>query len=150
MAMGNKMKTRQDKTLIGYSGTPLAKKLGLKEGFRIVLYNAPKHYFDLFTDLPRSFTLTAELEPRSVDFIHLFCQWSNELKDKVEDYKRALKIDGLLWVSWPKGTSTIVTDLKRDQIREYLLLRGLVDVKVAAIDSDWSGLKFVYRVVDRK
>lgn len=134
----------------GYSKTPLAKKLGLKQDFKVLLYNMPENYFNLFTDLPTSFEMLGELNPQSADFIHLFCTWSNELKDIVLEHKRALKKDGLLWISWPKGSSKIQTDLNRDKIREYVLSIGLVDVKVAAIDEDWSGLKFVYRLKDRK
>lgn len=133
----------------GYSGTPLAKKLGLKKDFKVLMYNMPDNYFNLFKDLPSSFEVLGELNPQSADFIHLFCIWSNELKDIILDYKRALKKDGLLWVSWPKGSSKIQTDLNRDLIREFVLSIGLVDVKVAAIDEDWSGLKFVYRLKDR-
>lgn len=133
----------------GYSGTPLAKKLGLKESHKIMLYNNPDHYFNLFTDLPKSFEIVGDFSSQSVDFIHLFCTWSNELKDIIIDYKIAMKKDGLLWVSWPKGSSKIQTDLNRDLIREFVLSIGLVDVKVAAIDEDWSGLKFVYRKKDR-
>ena len=85
----------------GYSGTPLAKKLGIKEGFKIMLYNQPGHYFKLFADLPQSFEIVSDFNAQSVDFIHLFCLWSNEMKDLVKDYKGALKKDGLLWISWP-------------------------------------------------
>ena len=85
----------------------------------------------------------------SADFIHLFLTTEDELISVVQKYKPALKKTGLLWVSWPKGGSNILTDIKRDIIREHLLSVGLVDVKVAAIDTDWSGLKFVYRLKDR-
>ena len=149
MTTGNKMKMGNNKISTGYSGTPLAKKLGLKEGFKILLYKPPTDYFGLFSDLPSHLELAHELNPKSADFIHLFCTWSKELKDVVLDYKVALKKDGLIWISWPKGGSRIDTDLNRDSIREYLLLIGLVDIKVAVIDSDWSGLKFVYRKKDR-
>ena len=135
--------------LAGYSGTPLAKKLGLQEEFKILLYNEPEHYFDLFTDFPEKINIKKEIEPIAIDFIHLFCTSFDELKNIVIKYKGALKKNGLLWISWPKGSSSIRTDLKRDMIREYLIKIGLVDVKVAAIDENWSGLKFVYRVKDR-
>lgn len=133
----------------GYSGTPLAKKLGIKEGFKLLLYNTPKHYFELFADFPAEIEILNKLEPESADFIHIFCTSFEEFKEVSKEYKNALKKSGLLWVSWPKGSSSIKTDLKRDPIREYLLENGLVDVKVAAIDEDWSGLKFVYRLKDR-
>ena len=133
----------------GYSGTPLAKKLGIKEDFKILLYNQPKHYFDLFTDLPNGIEIQGALKDESTDFIHLFCTSYKEIKGIIFEYKSALKKNGLIWISWPKGSSKIKTDLKRDIIREYLIEIGLVDVKVAAIDEDWSGLKFVYRIKDR-
>ena len=134
----------------GYSGTPLAKKLGLKPGFSIFLKNNPSHYFDLFSDLPDELThLENAQQKESADFIHLFCKTFEELEDNSRKLMTALKKNGLLWISWPKGSSKIATDLKRDIIRNHMLDIGLVDVKVAAIDADWSGLKFVYRVEDR-
>ncbi len=134
----------------GYSGTPLAKKLGIKDRFSVLLYNSPEYYFDLFSDLPKDLIHKKEIEAESSDFIHIFCTTFEELKKVAILYKNALKKNGMLWVSWPKGSSKIPTDLKRDSIREYLIGIGLVDVKVAAIDQDWSGLKFVYRLKDRK
>ncbi len=133
----------------GYSGTPLAKKLGLKQGFRIYIHNRPDHYFGLFSDLPADLEIRDAMEFEDVDFIHLFCTSFSELEEIALEAKEALKKDGLMWISWPKGSSKISTDLKRDMIREYLLDIGLVDVKVAAVDDDWSGLKFVYRLKDR-
>lgn len=133
----------------GYSGTPLARKLGLKEGFKVLLHNQPNHYFELFSDLPEALEIVKEYEAESIDFIHIFTTTFEELEKIVPDYKAALKKNGLIWISWPKGKSKIKTDLKRDMIREHLLDIGLVDVKVAAVDEDWSGLKFVYRVEDR-
>ena len=133
----------------GYSGTPLAKKLGLKANDKVMLYNQPEHYFKLFTDLPFAFEVSESFKPQSVDFIHLFVVWFDELKSILDAFKNALDKDGMIWISWPKGTSNLETDLKRDIIREHLLSMGLVDVKVAAIDKDWSGLKFVYRIKDR-
>lgn len=133
----------------GYSKTPLAKKLGLKAGHQVYLYNEPEHYFELFTDLPEEINQKDTLHPDSCDFIHLFCTSREELLSLVPESKLALRKSATLWVSWPKGKSSIATDLKRDIIREMLLSAGLVDVKVAAIDEDWSGLKFVYRLKDR-
>ena len=133
----------------GYSGTPLAKKLGIKEGLRLAFFNLPAHYFDLFSDLPDGLEVVDELIEQEVDFIHLFCTSFDELESNFLKYKLALKKNGSLWISWPKGSSSIQTNLKRDLIREYILKNGLVDVKVAAVDQDWSGLKFVYRLTDR-
>ncbi|MCG2459778.1 DUF3052 domain-containing protein [Flavobacteriaceae bacterium F89] len=134
----------------GYSGTPLIRKLGIKENQSILLYNPIECYFSLFSELPLGLKLLAKTEPESADFIHLFCKTFSELKDISNIYKTALKKDGLMWVSWPKGGSNIPTDLKRDLIREHFLQLRLVDIKVAAIDVHWSGLKLVYRLNDRK
>ncbi|MCL6265947.1 DUF3052 domain-containing protein [Flagellimonas myxillae] len=133
----------------GYSGTPLGKKLGLKEGFIVVLHNEPKYYLKLFPYLPEKLSFPSEWSEGTVDFIHVFCTTQFELEEAVTQYKPALKKTGMLWVSWPKGSSKITTELKRDPIRRYLLSKGLVDVKVAAVDDDWSGLKFMYRKKDR-
>ncbi len=131
------------------SATPLSKKLGLKSGFSILLYKEPAYYWNLFLDLPEDLTFLSEPVQEHADFIHLFCTSEKELHDIIPTYKYALKKQGLMWISWPKGSSKISTDLKRDAIRAYVLGLGLVDVKVAAIDKDWSGLKFVYRLEDR-
>ena len=134
----------------GYSGTPLAKKLGIKPGFTVLLLDEPAHYLELFDDLPQDLNVVSEAAPESVDFIHLFVQEQKRLEVLAPKAKKLLKKDATLWVSWPKGASKLPTDLNRDLIREYLLTEiGLVDVKVAAVDEDWSGLKFVYRVKDR-
>ena len=132
-----------------YSSTKLSKKLGIKEGYRILLHNTPKNYFELFSDLPSELVILEKIGIQDADFIHLFCKSFSELQIVSMKYKNALKKNGLLWISWPKGSSKIETDLKRDPIREYLLSIGLVDVKVASINDDWSGLKFVYRLKDR-
>lgn len=133
----------------GYSGTPLAKKLGLKPDYSIYLVNQPETYWNLFELLPENIHEVSGPSPESIDFIHLFCTSMEELQLHAEQCKSFLKKSGLLWVSWPKGSSSIATELKREPIRNHLLQIGLVDVKVAAIDKDWSGLKFVYRTKDR-
>ncbi len=133
-----------------YSKTPLGKKLGLKEGFRILLYHEPKNYFDLLHYWPEGMEVLEEVHAENADFIHLFCLQLEELKEVLKNYMQGLKKNGSLWISWPKGTSKIKTDLNRDIIREHLLTSTpLVDVKVAAVDQDWSGLKFMYRVKNR-
>ncbi|MDG5491472.1 DUF3052 domain-containing protein [Psychroserpens sp. SPM9] len=133
----------------GYSKTPLAKKLGLKPRASFVLYNPPKQYFSLFQNLPEDITELSDLTPQSADFIHVFCTSLAELDTLITTYKPVLKMKGILWVSWPKGSSKITTDIKREPLRDLVLNKGLVDVKVTAIDPDWSGLKFVYRLKDR-
>lgn len=131
----------------GYSSTPLARKLGIKPGFQIALMNEPDHYKDLFDDLPND--LVFDPDGNELDFIHVFITQRADLEALVRKMMPKLKKAGSLWISWPKGTSKISTDLNRDLIRETVLNIGLVDVKVAAIDTDWSGLKFMYRKKDR-
>ncbi|WP_299126127.1 DUF3052 domain-containing protein [uncultured Winogradskyella sp.] len=133
----------------GYSTTPLAKKLGLKADFKIYLYQAPDHYVDLFDKLPDSLEYTKTLDVVKLDFIHAFFTSKEALKMMIQKLKNGLKQNGILWVSWPKGASKIETDVNREIVRSAVLETGLVDVKVAAIDEDWSGLKFMYRLKDR-
>ncbi|MEX0290250.1 MAG: DUF3052 domain-containing protein [Flavobacteriaceae bacterium] len=132
----------------GYSGTPLAKKLGIKEGQSVILVNPPEHYFELFESFPQ--VEFAENGKESIDFIHLFCSHLEELEKDFNPLKKALKKNGSLWVSWPKGSSKLPKDLDGNIVRRYGLSNGLVDVKVCAVDADWSGLKFMYRLKDRK
>jgi hypothetical protein len=133
----------------GYSKTPLAKKLGIKPSFSLMLVCPPENYFSLFDDLPEPLELLTAPQPESADFIHLFVTSKKDLEEKALECKVALKKQGLLWVSWPKGGSGINTDLKRDWIREFCIEIGLVDIKVAAVNETWSGLKFVYPLKDR-
>lgn len=134
----------------GYSGTPLARKLGIKEGFVVLFVNAPKHYFELFTDFPSEVNALKNPQQETADFIHLFCQAQDCLETETQRLKPFLKKNGMLWVSWPKGASKMETNLNREIVRAFMLEEiGLVDIKVAAIDADWSALKFVYRTKDR-
>lgn len=134
----------------GYSGTPLAKKLGIKNGFTILLVNEPKHYKSLFRDFPLDTKEVKRPRQETVDFAHVFCTTEKDLKTFLPKLKPALKKDGMVWVSWPKGASKIETTINRETVRDYVLSKiGLVDIKVAAIDANWSGLKFVYRKEDR-
>ena len=135
----------------GYSGTPLAKKLGIKDGFTILLVNVPDYYKSLFRDFPLNTKEVKRPKAETVNFAHVFCTTEKDLKTYLPKLKPALKKDGMLWVSWPKGASKIETTINREAVRDYVLSKiGLVDIKVAAIDADWSGLKFVYRKEDRK
>lgn len=137
-------------TSVGYSGTPLAKKLGIKEGYSIQVMNVPKKYTDFFHEFPQNVvTITSIDQKESLDFIHVFATTKEELESSFTIAKPALKKNGSLWVSWPKKTSKIQTEIDKFMIMNYGLEKGLVDVKVAAIDRDWSGLKFVYRKKDR-
>ncbi|MBT8266457.1 MAG: DUF3052 domain-containing protein [Bacteroidia bacterium] len=135
--------------ITGYSGTPLDKKLGLKTGFLCSIYNAPESYLNWLKSLEFDLIYPARIRDRSLDFFHGFCTTYSDLETIITKYKSAIKMNGSFWVSWPKGSSKIPTELNRDLIRSYVLEIGLVDVKVAAIDENWSGLKFVYRLKDR-
>lgn len=132
-----------------YSQTPLAKKLGIKEGYSILIINRPPHYFKLFSDLPKNLDILKGAKEGEVDFIHLFVKTKEELEDRIIHVKPLIKKEGIIWVSWPKKSSELISDLKRDYIREFILGIGLIDVKVCSIDQDWSALKFVYRLQDR-
>src|ERR1700761_3531168 len=113
----------------GYSGTPLAKKLGIKEGFQIKLVNPPDHYFDLFTDLPANLNLKDD-KTLQKDFIHFFTKQEKEFTALLPALKKQIKPNGMIWVSWPKKASKVPTDITEDTIRNYALKIGLVDIKV--------------------
>ncbi len=132
----------------GYSGTPLIKKLGIKPGYKIIILNAPDNYAATLGPLPDDVTQPNTLDAL-LDFIHFFSKDRAELEAEFPNLKAALAYDGMLWISWPKKASKVPTDLNENIIRDIGLRNGLVDVKVAAIDTVWSGLKFVYRLEDR-
>lgn len=131
-----------------YSKKPLYRKLGIKPGFRMLIKNAPVEYSHFFEELPEKLNFLKRITT-DIDFIHLFVRSKIELEKHYQSLYQALKKDGTLWISWPKGTSSIHGNINRDYIREYVLANGLVDVKVCSLDNDWSGLKFVYRTKDR-
>lgn len=133
----------------GYSNTPLDKKLGLKEGFTIALINPPPYYFGLFTSWPPGLKESENLEEEK-DFIHFFTKSKDELFEKLPSLSKQIKQKGIIWVSWPKKASKVVTDLDGNIVRGLGLKTGLVDIKVCSVDSTWSGLKFVIPVKDRK
>jgi hypothetical protein len=131
-----------------YSGTPLIKKLGIKAGFRLAFIHEPENYRALLGDLPDG-TIVLPLEEGDLDFIHAFYKERSDFEAEYPALKNALRKDGMLWISWPKKASKVKTNITEDSIRDFALLHGLVDVKVAAVDETWSGLKLVYRVKDR-
>jgi hypothetical protein len=131
----------------GYSGTPLAKKLGIKENFSIKLINAPDYYFDLFADLPKNLITTAK---SNIDFIHYFATKEVALAKDILSLKKQLAQDGMIWISWYKKSAKIPTDVTENIVRNLALKNGLVDIKVCAVDDVWSGLKLVIPVKDRK
>jgi hypothetical protein len=133
----------------GYSGTPLPKKLGIKSGFRLFLANAPAEVLaDLHDALSACDVLQKARSP--LDFVLLFVKSRAELAGRFSRLASYLEPAGMLWVSWPKKSSGVKTDLDENVIREIGLSAGLVDVKVCAVTDIWSGLKFVRRVKDRK
>lgn len=134
----------------GYSGTPLAKKLGIKSGMLVQILFCPKAYLSFFNDFPDYVHL--EIKPeysKQADLIHHFVRSEEELENGFKHALQTLSKTGSLWISWPKKTSGIPTEVDKYQIMNYGLETGLVDVKVAAIDEQWSGLKFMYRIKDR-
>ena len=133
----------------GYSGTPLAKKLGIKIGFKIGVINAPVYYFDLFEDFPAEVEINAD-DDSPKNLIHFFTKQVAELESMILSLKAQIAPDGTIWISWPKKASKVPTDITEDVIRNLALVNGLVDVKVCAVDEVWSALKLVIPVKDRK
>ena len=132
----------------GYSGKPLVAKLGIKPDTRIAILKAPRGYDRVLGKLPPRVTRRPSVVG-TLDFIQFFTDSKRELERRFPVLERALAPAGMLWISWPKQASGVATDLTEDRIRAIGLAHGLVDVKVAAVDEVWSGLKFVRRVKDR-
>jgi hypothetical protein len=132
----------------GYSGTPLAKKLGIKEGFKIRLVNQPTYYLDLFTDFPNNVEISND-KKATKDLIHYFTQKTTDLIKDITPLRKEIYPSGMLWISWPKKASKIKTDVTEDVIRNLALSNGLVDIKVCAVNEIWSGLKLVVPVKER-
>ncbi len=131
----------------GYSGTPLARKLGLAPGGTAALLDAPPGFASRL-DLPEGVTLRTDLRATS-DVIVCFTTSRAQLARRLPALRRALPPDGGLWIAWPKRSSGVPTDLSDSVLRELILPTGLVDNKVCAIDDTWSGLRFVVRLTDR-
>ena len=134
--------------MAGYSGKPLVQKLGIKPEMRIAIVNAPRGYGRVLGKLPSRVTRKASAVG-PLDFVQFFTTERRELERRFAALARTLAPAGMLWISWPKKSSGVTTDLTEDVIRAIGLAHGLVDVKVAAVDEVWSGLKFVRRVKDR-
>jgi hypothetical protein len=132
----------------GYSGTPLAKKLGLKEGQRIALHGAPDGFLRTLEPLPAGIVWRADLRA-TVDGVLLFVPMVAALEAALLPAASVLTPAGMLWIAWPKRAAKVPTDLTEDRVRAFGLAAGLVDVKVCAINEIWSGLKFVRRLEDR-
>jgi hypothetical protein len=136
--------------MAGYSGTPLLKKLGIKPGHTILVLNEPTDYWKWLSPLPDDVVVKEKLSAGANDFIHLFVTEKKVYEKEVLRCRKSLKQDGMIWVSWPKKSSAVVTDMNEDVIRDFALKNSLVDIKVCAVDEVWSGLKLVIPVKDRK
>jgi hypothetical protein len=134
--------------MAGYSGTPLPKKLGIKEGARVALVGAPEDFVETLGVLPAGAKIVPVTEG-SIDVIVSFSTRHAQLEPRFLELKPLLAYSGGLWIAWPKKSSGVPTDLTENPIRDLGLAIGLVDNKVCAIDDTWSGLRFVYRVADR-
>lgn len=134
--------------MAGYSGTPLAKKLGIKEGSRIALVNAPKDFQSVLSELPDNVQFIKR-STKSLDIILLFVLTERSLARDFAKLAAKLTANGMIWIAWPKKSSGVATDLSFERVQRIGLDAGLVDVKICAIDETWSGLKFVYRLKDR-
>jgi hypothetical protein len=135
--------------MAGYSGTPLPKKLGIKEGARVALIEAPEGFSRLLAPLPAAVSFVTS--PRATfDVAVAFFTRMGELSRRFPTLVKRLEPAGGLWVAWPKKSSGVQTDLDENRIRDIGLATGLVDNKVCAIDDTWSGLRFVIRLADRR
>ncbi len=128
----------------GYSGTPLAKKLGITEGGTVLPIGAPAHFRSLLEPLPPKVTFARSVGPK-VDIVHLFTKSAADLARHLTGLRQQLRPDAAVWVSWPKKAAKIETDVTENVIRDVALPLGFVDVKVCAVDEVWSGLRLVVR-----
>lgn len=117
--------------MAGYSKTPLVKKLGIKEGFKLYIRNPPLNYFQLTAPVPNDVIITKRLY-NNMDMIHFFTKKRSELASNINNQMSKIKQNGTIWVSWPKKASKVPTDITEDTIREIILPIGLVDIKVCA------------------
>jgi hypothetical protein len=135
--------------MAGYSKTPLAQKLGIKPGSKVSALNAPAGYRKLLLPLPAGVTFTDKAAAGAA-FVHLFVTERRVLEKELNRLRKRLDDAGVLWISWPKKSSGVPSDITEDVIREVCLPLGLVDVKVCAVDDTWSGLKLMIRREERK
>jgi hypothetical protein len=134
--------------MAGYSGKPLSQKLGLKPGFRIFVDGAPADYRELVGGLPEGAKIVTQPKA-TLDLVHLFATEAKGLAGKLNRFRAIIAPDGMIWVSWPKKSSGMATDLSDVVVRDTALPLGLVDVKVCAVDEVWSALKFVIPKAER-
>ena len=135
--------------MAGYSGAPLAQKLGIKEGQKVATIGVPVGYRKLLSPLPEKVSFTRELKSGAT-FLHLFVSDRKAMERELKRLRKLIADNGVLWVSWPKKSSGVTTDVTEDIIREVALPLGFVDVKVCAVDETWSGLKLMVRRENRR
>ena len=128
----------------GYSGTPLAKKLGISAGTTMAIIGAPANYADLLAPLPEGARFTSRM-PKTPELVHIFTVSRTELVQHLHKLRTRIVENGVVWVSWPKRASNVPTDITEDVIRDIAIPLGFVDVKVCAVDETWSGLKLMIR-----
>ncbi|HXM32140.1 MAG TPA: DUF3052 domain-containing protein [Chthoniobacterales bacterium] len=134
--------------MAGYSGTPLPQKLGIKAGQKVVALGAPAGYRKLLVPLPEKVSFASKVKA-DAGFIHFFVSQRKVLERELKRFRKLIADTGTLWVSWPKKSSGVATDITEDTIREVALPLGFVDVKVCAVDETWSGLKLMVRRANR-
>ena len=131
--------------MAGYSGTPLWKKLGFKTGLRAYLDGAPNDYVQLLELSHDVKVIWLSQKESNMLFVHLFERNARALRTKLDSDRKKIAADGMIWVSWPKKSSGVATDIDEDTVREAALPLGLVDIKVCAVDEVWSALKLMVR-----
>jgi hypothetical protein len=137
--------------MVGYSGTPLPKKLGIKEGSRVAILNGPKGFTATLGELPLGATTTTKFSGKApYDVVIAFITRGTDLAPRLAATRPRLTAAGAIWVAWPKKASKVPTDMTEDVVRAVALPTGLVDNKVCAIDETWSGLRLVVRVALRE
>jgi hypothetical protein len=134
--------------MAGYSGRPLAQKLGIKEGSKLFTRDVPGNYANFVAPLPKGVRFVQRVSSET-DIVHVFATRRARLAETLRGLLAKLRADGVIWVSWPKKSSKVETDITEDTIREIALPMGLVDIKVCALDETWSGLKLVRRKENR-
>ena len=135
--------------MAGYSGTPLPQKLGIKPGSTVVAINRPENYERLLGKAARDVKFSDRVG-RGANFVHFFTTSSSELEKRLSILRTRIADSGIVWVSWPKKSSGVPSDVTEDTIRKVALPLGFVDVKVCAVDEIWSGLKLMIRRENRK
>jgi len=130
--------------MAGYSGTPLAQKLGITAGSRVLIAGAPAGYLQTLEPLPANVRIGARLSA-SIDVVQLFTVHKTTLEKSLATFRRKLRPSAVVWISWPKKSSGVPTEVTEDVVRRVALPMGFVDIKVCAIDDVWSGLKLVVR-----